>query len=48
MKEKFKKKSINNKDVSKSDDASTVKEKKSETVSDKNITNLEEAHSDPS
>ena len=41
------KKSINNKDVSKSDDASTVKEKKSETVSDKNITNLEEAHSDP-
>ena len=41
------KKSINNKDVSKADEASTVKEKKSETVSDKNITNLEEAHSDP-
>ena len=40
------KKSISDKNVSEGDDSSKIKEKKSETISDKNINNLEEAHSD--
>ena len=47
MKEKFKKKTINNKDVSEGNDETVVEEKKSEASSDKKITNLEEVHSDP-
>ena len=41
------KKFINNKDVSEKNDATTVNEKKNESLSDKNINNLEEVHSDP-
>ena len=41
------KRSINNKGVTESDHEITVKEKKSETVSDKNVTSSEEIHSDP-
>ena len=40
-------KKSNNKDVSEVDDASSAKEKKNETLTDKNGTNLEESHSDP-
>ena len=41
------KKTINNKNVSEGNDEIEVKEKKSETSSDKKVTNLEEVHSDP-
>ena len=41
------KRSVNNKEVSEGNDVSTAKEKKSETLSDKNLTNLEEAQTDP-
>ena len=41
------KKFINNKDVSEKNDVTTVNEKKNESLSDKNINNLEEVHSDP-
>jgi len=41
------KKTINNKDISEGNDETEVKEKKSETPSDKKATNLEEVHSDP-
>ena len=38
---------INNKDVSEKNDVTTVNDKKNESLSDKNINNLEEVHSDP-
>ena len=41
------KKAINNKDVSEGNDEIVVEEKKSEASSDKQVTNLEEVHSDP-
>ena len=41
------KRSINNKEVNSGDDTTVIKEKKSEALSDKNITNLEEVNSDP-
>ena len=41
------KKTINNKNVLEGNDETEVKEKKSETPSDKKVTNLEEVHSDP-
>tara|TARA_B100002019_G_C20781697_1_gene362437 strand:- start:81 stop:494 length:414 start_codon:yes stop_codon:yes gene_type:complete len=41
------KKFTNNKDVSEKNDVTTVNEKKNESLSDKNINNLEEVHSDP-
>ena len=41
------KKFINNKDVSEKNDVTTVNDKKNESLSDKNINNLEEVHSDP-
>ena len=42
------KKSINNKDAIEGNDPAAIKEKKSETLSDKNVMNLEEVHSEPS
>ncbi len=42
------KKSINNKDAVEGNDPAPIKEKKSETLSDKNVMNLEEVHSEPS
>ena len=42
------KKSINNKDAVEGNDQAAIKEKKSETLSDKNVMNLEEVHSEPS
>jgi len=42
------KKSINNKDAVEGNDPAAIKEKKSETLSDKNVMNLEEVHSEPS
>jgi len=41
------KRSMNNKDVVEGEDTNSLKEKKSETLSDKNTNNLEEVHSDP-
>ena len=41
------KKAINNKDVSEGNDEIVVEKKKSEASSDKQVTNLEEVHSDP-
>ena len=41
------KKFINNKDDSEKNDVTTVNDKKNESLSDKNINNLEEVHSDP-
>ena len=41
------KKSINNKDTVEEDDKTAIKEKKSETTSDKNVSNLDEVHSEP-
>ena len=42
------KRSMNNKDVAQGDDLTSIKEKKSDTISDKNVSNLKEVHSDPS
>mgnify|MGYP001326075576 CR=1 FL=1 len=41
------KRSINTKSVSEGEEATANKEKKNETLSDNNVTKLEEAHSDP-
>ena len=41
------KRSINTKDVSEGEEATVNKEKNNETLSDNNVTKLEEAHSDP-
>ncbi len=42
------KRSMNNKDVAQGDDLTSIKEKKNDTISDKNVSNLKEVHSDPS
>jgi len=41
------KKSNNNKDTVEEDDKTAIKENKSETTSDKNVSNLDEVHSEP-